>query len=144
MAHEMGHNRHRDLLRLFVFQATLLLIGFYVTGLIFEASIGPLGYSGLADVAALPLLILIFSVTSLLLSLVGTSYGRHIETAADAYALELTGDPDSFVSAMTRLTDQNLAEAEPNRWLELLFHDHPSYRSRVNLARYYAARRGNQ
>ncbi len=141
MAHEMGHNRHRDMLRLFVFQAAILLLVFYATSRIFEVSIGPLGYSGPADVAALPLLILIFGVTSMLLSLVATGYGRRIEAAADAYALELTGDPDSFISAMTRLTDQNLAEAEPNRWLEILFHDHPSYRSRVNMARYYAARR---
>ena len=87
---------------------------------------------------------MIFGITSLLLSPIGSSYGRRIETAADAYALELTDDPDSFISAMTRLTDQNLTEAEPNRWLELLFHDHPSYRSRVELARYYTARRGNQ
>jgi STE24 endopeptidase len=141
MAHEMGHNRHRDLLRLFVFQAAILLLAFYATGRIFEASIGPLSYSGPADVSALPLLILIFGFNSWLLSLVGTGYGRHVEATADAYALELTGDPDSFISAMARLTDQNMAEAEPNRWLEVLFHDHPSYRSRVNMARCYAARR---
>ncbi len=141
MAHEMGHNRHRDVLRLFVFQAAILLLVFYATSRIFEASIGPLGYSSITDVASLPLLVLIFGVASMLLSLAGTGYSRHVEAAADAYALELTGDPDSFITAMTRLVDQNLAEAEPNRWLEILFHGHPSYRSRVNMARYYAARR---
>jgi STE24 endopeptidase len=144
MAHEMGHNRHRDVLRLFVVQAAILLLTFYATSLIFEASIGPLDYTGLTDVSALPLLILIFGVTSLLLSLVGTSYERHVEAAADDYALELIRDPDSFITVMTRLTDQNLAEAEPNRLLEILFHDHPSYRSRVNMARYYAACRNRR
>lgn len=61
------------------------------------------------------------------------------EFAADGYALELTGDPGSFVSAMTRLTDQNLAEAEPGRWVERLLHDHPGYNNRVEHARRYMA-----
>lgn len=139
MAHEMGHNRHRDILRIFIFQSVILLIGFYTTGLILEAGIGPLGFSGLSDVSALPLLILIFSAVSLLLSLIATSYGRYVETEADSYALELTNNPTSFISAMTKLTDQNLAEAEPSRWVELLLYDHPSYRSRVEHAKNYSA-----
>ena len=138
MAHEVGHTRHRDMLRLFVFQSAMLLLAFYATGLILEASIVPLGFSGLSDVSALPLLVLIFGAVSLLLSPVVTGYTRRIETEADGYALELTDDPASFISAMTRLTDQNLAEAEPGRWVELLLYDHPSYRSRVAHSRGYS------
>jgi STE24 endopeptidase len=89
-------------------------------------------------VSALPLLVLIFGAVSLLLSPVVTGYTRRIETEADGYALELTDDPASFISAMTRLTDQNLAEAEPGRWVEFLLYDHPSYRSRVAHARGYS------
>jgi hypothetical protein len=29
------------------------------------------------------------------------------------YALQMTGKPQAFISAMTRLANQNLAEAEP-------------------------------
>ena len=141
MAHEMGHNRHRDILRLFVFQSAILLVTFYATSLILEASIGPLGFNGLSDVSAFPLLILIFSSVSLLLSLIATGYGRHVETEADGYALELTDDPNSFVSAIAKLTDQNLAEAEPSRWVELLLYDHPSYRSRVEHAKNFFTHR---
>ncbi len=143
MAHELGHNRHRDMLRLFVFQSMVLLIGFYFTSLILKAIVLPSGFSGLSDVAALPLLVLTFGGVSMLLSLPATSYTRRVETEADGYALGLTDDPASFVSAMTRLTDQNLAEAEPGRWIELLFDDHPSYRSRVEHARHYLAHRAN-
>jgi STE24 endopeptidase len=139
MAHEMGHQRHHDIYRLFLLQSAVLLAGLYAASLIFKAAVIPLGFSGAGDVAALPLLILIFGAVSLLLSPLANSYSRRLETAADGYALELTGDPGSFVSAMTRLTDQNLAEAEPGRWVERLLHDHPGYSSRVEHARRYVA-----
>ena len=138
MAHEMGHKHHRDMLRLSVFHSAILLFSLYATSLILEAVIQPLAFSGLSDVSALPLLVLIFSIINLLLSPIATSYGRRIETEADGYALELTDDPAAFISTMARLTDQNLAEAEPNRWVELLLYDHPSYRSRLAYARRYA------
>jgi len=141
MAHEIGHNRHRDILRLFVFQSAILLVTFYATGMIFKAIIEPLGFNTLSDVSALPLLILIFSAVSLLLSIIAAGYGRRVETEADGYALELTDDPNSFISAIAKLTDQNLAEAEPSRWVELLLYDHPSYRSRVEHAKNYFAHR---
>ena len=42
---------------------------------------------------------------------------------------------------MTKLTDQNLAVADPSRWVELLFYDHPPYTKRVDLAQRYKSRR---
>jgi STE24 endopeptidase len=41
---------------------------------------------------------------------------------------------------MTKLTDQNLTEAEPSQWAKLLFYDHPTYNERVKLARNYISR----
>jgi STE24 endopeptidase len=139
MAHEMGHQRHHDIYRLFLLQSAVLLAGLYAASLIFKATVMPLGFSGAGDAAALPLLILIFGAISLLLSPLANGYSRYLESAADGYALELTGDPGSFVGAMTRLTDQNLAEARPGRWVERLLYDHPGYNSRVEHARRYAA-----
>ncbi len=135
MAHEMGHQRHNDIYRLFVVRAAILLVTFFFTGLIFEAAAVPLGFSGIADVAALPLLALIFVGLNLLTSPRANGYSRRIEAAADSYALELTGDTRSFINAMTRLTDQNLGEAAPSRWVENLLYTHPSYASRVAYAR---------
>lgn len=141
MAHELGHHRHSDISRLFVVQSTILLIGLYVTDLMLKATVVPLGFSSISDVAALPLLILIFAGVSLLMIPLTNSYSRHLEAAADDYALRLTDDPESFITAMTKLTDQNLAEAQPSRWVELLLYDHPSYNRRVEYAGYYLAHR---
>ena len=143
MAHEMGHQRHNDIYRLFVVRAAILLVTFFFTGLIFEAT-APVSFGGIADVAALPLLAMIFAGLNLLTAPLASGYSRRIEAAADSYALELTGDARSFINAMTRLTDQNLGEATPSRWVENLLYDHPSYASRVAYANSLSARKANQ
>jgi STE24 endopeptidase len=144
MAHEMGHQRHNDIYRLFVVRAAILLVTLFFTGLVFEAAAAPLGFSGIVDLAALPLLALIFVGLNLLTSPLANGYSRRIEAAADSYALELTGDTRSFINAMTRLTDQNLGEAAPSRWVENLLYDHPSYASRVAYAGSLPARKADQ
>jgi STE24 endopeptidase len=65
------------------------------------------------------------------------AYSRYVEASADEAAMELTANPQAFVTAMTRLTNQNLSVANPSRWVELLFYDHPSYTKRVSLANRY-------
>ncbi len=141
-AHELGHHRHGDIFRLLVIQAAIWLIGFYVADLALKTSVMPLGFAGISDIAALPLLMLIFATFSLVLMPLTNSYRRYLEMAADDYALRLTDNPRAFIDAMTRLTDQNLAEAQPSRWVELLIYDHPSYHRRVEHAKYYLRYRG--
>ena len=143
-AHELGHNLNNDTLRLFTIQSAIWLVGFYVTNLALKASVLPLGFTGISDTAALPLLILIFGTFSLITAPLTNAYRRHLEVAADDYALRLTDDPQSFVGAMTRLTDQNLSEAQPSRWVELLIDDHPCYNKRIEHARYYSTNRPDQ
>ena len=144
VAHELGHHRHSDIFRLLVTQSAIWLIGFYVADLALKASVVPLGLNSVSNVAALPLLMLIFGIFSLLVAPLINSYSRHLEVAADEYAMRLTDDPKSFINAMTRLADQNLAEAQPNHWVELLTYDHPSYHKRVEHAHYYSTHNLNQ
>jgi STE24 endopeptidase len=96
-----------------------------------------LNFNGIADPAALPLLILIFGIFSTLIALLTSGYSRYIESQADRYSMELTQDPQAFIDAMTRLANQNLAVACPQRWEEILFYDHPSYNKRVEHARQF-------
>jgi STE24 endopeptidase len=54
--------------------------------------------------------------------------------------LALSNNPQAFIALMTKLTDQNLTEAEPSQWTKLLFYDHPTYNERVKLANDYSSR----
>ena len=143
LAHELGHHVHRDIPRMIAIQAVIGLLGFYLADMVLIASLAPLGLSSPADAAGLPLLFLFLAVFNLLLSLLTNAYSRYVEKQADVAALELSGNPQAFITAMTRLADQNLTEYQPSRWVELLFYDHPPYNKRVDLANRYSKESGH-
>jgi len=137
LAHELGHHIHRDIPKLIAIQAVVVLLAFYLSDLVLRASLMPLGFQEIGDVAAFPLLLLSLAAFGLIVTPLINAYSRYVEKSADEAALELTANPRAFVAAMTRLTDQNLTVADPSRWVELLFYDHPSYTRRVDLANHY-------
>jgi STE24 endopeptidase len=137
LAHELGHHLHRDIPKLIAVQAAMVLLAFYLADLVLKASLIPFDFQGIADVAAFPLLFLFLAAFGVMVTPFINAYSRYIETWADEAALELTADPQAFITAMTKLTNQNLAVANPSRWVELLFYDHPPYTKRVGLARRY-------
>jgi Zn-dependent protease with chaperone function len=94
----------------------------------------------IADARGLPLLMLVFGIFGFLIGPALNTFSRTLEMNADMTALELTRNPQAFISAMTKLTDQNLSEAQPNRLFEVLFHDHPTYVRRVELARRFISK----
>jgi STE24 endopeptidase len=140
LAHELGHHVHRDIPKLITVQTIVVLLAFYLSDLVLRAGLIPLDFQGIADVAAFPLLLLSLGAFGLIVTPLINAYSRYVEASADEAALQLTGNPQAFVTAMTKLTDQNLAVADPSRWVELLFYDHPPYTKRVDLARRYKSR----
>lgn len=137
MAHELGHHRHGDIVRLIVVQSALMLLGFYLMNLALNWAVPGLNLEGVSDVAALPLLALVGAAFALVLMPLANAYSRRLETSADQYALVATANPEAFATMLTKLTDQNLSESEPSRWAEFLFYDHPPYSKRLELANRY-------
>lgn len=137
-AHEIGHHMNQDIYRLFVVQSAVYLAGFKIIDIVLKAVVTPLGFDGISDPAALPLLILIFAIFGTLVSPLMNTCTRYVERQADGYALRLTDDPQAFIDAMTRLTNQNLSVGYPSSWEELFLYDHPSYKKRLEHALAYA------
>jgi len=137
LAHELGHHLHRDVTKFIAVQAVMVLLALYLAGLVLSAGLVPFGFQGIADAAAFPLLLLSLGAFGLLVTPLINAYSRYLETLADEAALKLTANPQAFVTAMTKLTDQNLTVANPSRWVELVFYDHPPYTKRVCLASRY-------
>jgi STE24 endopeptidase len=135
LAHELAHHVHRDLWRGMALQVVLLGIGFYLADLLLRGVGGALGYRGLSDPAALPLLMLAGGLWSFLMLPAVNALSRAQERAADRYALETTRNPDAFVSAMKRLSQQNMAEDHPSALVRLVFYSHPPIRERIDAAR---------
>ncbi len=137
LAHELGHHVHRDLPLGILVQSGLTLIGFWLADALMRWGVAAFGYAGLADPATLPLLLVALALFGLVTMPLGNAWSRWREVLADRYALETTGKPQAFINAMTRLANQNLADAEPPPWVEFLLHSHPSINKRVALAQRY-------
>jgi STE24 endopeptidase len=77
-------------------------------------------------------------VLSLLLMPGLNAYSRYNERQADRYAFESIASVGPFISSMNKLAQQNLAERAPSKWIEVLFHSHPSISKRVAAAETWA------
>lgn len=135
LAHELAHHVHRDLWRGLAVQTAALFAGFYIASVVLSAIADPLALRGTSDPAGLPALLLTGGVWTLLLMPVVNAISRAQERAADRYALQTTRNVDAFVTAMKRLSQQNLAEEYPSPLARWLFHSHPPIRERIDAAR---------
>jgi STE24 endopeptidase len=138
LAHELAHHVHRDLWRGIAVQALLLFGGFFVADLVLRRVADGAGFRGLSDPAALPVLMLVAGAWSFLMLPFVNAMSRAQERAADRYALSTTRNVDAFVTAMKRLSQQNLAEEYPSTLVRWLFYSHPPIRERIEAARDFA------
>lgn len=141
LAHELGHHVHKDLMTGIMVQSLLTLVGFWLADLVMRWGIVTFGYTGLTDPATLPLLMVALAIFGLVTMPLGNAWSRWREVKADEYALKTTSNSQAFIRAMTRLANQNLAEAEPPAWVEFLLHSHPSIHRRVAMAKSFGVER---
>ncbi len=140
LAHELGHHVHGHILKSIAVQVAITLVGFWAASWVLSYAVSTLRmYPELHDFANLPLLVLVSSVLSLLLLPALNAYSRHNEWEADHYCWKAVPSVGPFISAMNKLSDQNLAERNPSRLVEVLFHSHPPISKRVAAAERFAA-----
>jgi len=139
LAHELAHHVHHDIGKGLLLQTALTFLSFYAVHRALAAWTVPLGFSGPADFANLPLLVLVSGAVALAALPAANAFSRHLERQADAFALRATGDRDAFIGAMEKLAAQNLAQRRPHPWIEFFFHSHPSIEKRVAFARAWQA-----
>lgn len=137
LAHELAHHVHNDLWKGVGLQAALTFVGFYAVQRALLAWTEPLGFTGIADFANLPLLLLVATGVSLLALPAANAHSRHLERHADAFALRTTGNREAFIASMEKLAEQNLAQRCPHPWIEFIFHSHPSLEKRIAFARQF-------
>ncbi len=133
VAHELGHDRHHDILKLTLFNSVLVFAAFFLMDLVLIHVLGMLGLA-VQDVAGLPVLTLGMMIFGFAVSPVLNAYSRRLETKADAFSLKLTGKKEEFISMMNKLGDRNLAEFSPSRFDEIMFYDHPPIAKRIAMA----------
>lgn len=103
---------------------------FYLTYLLFEAGVNLFGFDYIYNIAAFPLL-----AVGLILMPIRNGYLRLLEKRVDMFALGRIQNKQSFVSAITKLGEQNLSDPSPGRLVELLLYTHPPISKRLRFAK---------
>lgn len=134
LAHELGHHVHRHILKSIFVQAAITFFGFWAANWALHYAVDHHWFEELSDFADLPLLALVSAVLSVALMPALNAYSRFNERQADRYAFESISSVDPFISSMNKLAEQNLAERVPSKWVEWLFHSHPSIARRLAAA----------
>ncbi len=102
------------------------------------------GVEGPGDGRAVPLLLLLVSVTTLATSPAVNAASRHVEARADVHSLDLTGDPEVFRASQVRLALTNLSDLDPAPLHQAFFATHPTSPQRLLLAREWERLRGGR
>lgn len=135
LAHELGHHVHGDIWRGIAVQTILTLAGLFLADRLLRWGVAFFAFEGLADVAAFPLVAMAMGGLAVVAMPLANAYSRWREGLADQFSLEMTGKPEAFIASMTKLANQNLAEAEPEPWVEFLLYSHPAIGKRIQRAK---------
>jgi STE24 endopeptidase len=135
VAHELSHVVHRDVPRGLLWLVIVAPTGTLVVKLLAER----LSARSLDTPEALPALSFAAGVVSTVLSALSNVLSRRVEARADAFALDLTKDPDAFIGLTQRLAVTNLADPSTPRIYQLLWGSHPTTVERIGAGLQWAS-----
>lgn len=141
MAHEMGHYDLKHLQLLLLGSIVASFVALYITSKLYNVTINNLGKHlniKKADLAALPIILLIFSLLSFVSSPLSNAISRAYEYQSDRYAIELTNDADAAVSTFHKLSVEGLADVNPPTIVKILRYTHPPMVDRITHIRQYS------
>ena len=134
VAHELGHFKHHDIWHHLGFNLLTSFVGFALAFELLQSLAPRFGYSGAQDLAALPLIYLIFFLFGTLLTPSNNAYSRWREREADRFALKVA-EPQDFIAAMEKLAELNLVDSQPHPLVVWWFYTHPPIAARIEMAR---------
>ncbi len=131
LAHELGHFKHGHIRQMILISAGIAFVGFAVLHWAFSAG-GLAAAFGLPDDPGLVLIIALLAKEPVLhlLSPILSWRSRRAEFEADDFAKQMVGR-EPMISALTRLTRDNLATLTPDALYAQFYYSHPPVPLRI-------------
>ncbi len=132
LAHELGHFKHRHVLKRIVSTFALSLGFLWLLGMLMQTDWFYLGLGVTTPSTALALLLFFMTlpVFSFLLNPIMSAYSRRHEFEADAYAVKQTHAGD-LISALVKLYQDNAATLTPDPLYSKFYDSHPPAAVRI-------------
>lgn len=141
MGHEMGHYVLNHIFVYLLIFPLFITLGLYLiyrfSGYIIRRWEHRLGFNALHDVAALPLLIVMFSLFNFIIAPAQRAITRNSEHEADRFALEITHSNHAGATAFTKLQAENLGNPRPSLLYKLWRSTHPPIGERIDFCNEY-------
>jgi Zn-dependent protease with chaperone function len=141
MGHEMGHYVLHHVWQAIAFSVLILAASLYVAYRTADAVIARYGnrwgFTSLADVASLPLLLLLMSAFGLVVMPLELAFTRHVEHEADRFGLEITQTNHSAGTAFVKLQQDALANPRPGLLYKIFRESHPPLGERIDFTNQY-------
>lgn len=127
LAHEMGHYKLRHMVK-------TMIIAFFETGLMFfilslfinnRELFDAFKMKELSIYASLIFFGFIYSPVSMLLSIITNIFSRKQEYEADRYAVKTTGKKEALITALKKLSVDNLSNLTPHPLKVFFYYSHP-------------------
>ena len=136
LAHELGHFKHRHILKMMLTQFAMTLGGLALLGGLaqqvwFYVGLGVMpNMTGSNDALALILFMLVIPLFTFFLAPLASWRSRQQEFEADAYATAQTPSQD-LVSALLKLYQDNASTLTPDPWYVKFYYSHPPASERL-------------
>ena len=148
MGHEMGHYVLGHVWKSILSLSALIILALFAVhrtaGWLIARYRHRFGFSELSDIASPPLILVLFSVASLVVTPVALAMQRHFEHEADRFGLEITRDNYAAASAFATLQQENLAVPRPGPLYTWWRASHPSLGDRIDFSNDYRPWESNQ
>lgn len=135
MAHEMGHYVLSHTQKFVLIFSLMFFVVFWLCNITFNRLWRRWGerwnITGISDISGLPLLMVILSFYMFLATPIYNNIIRTSEVEADIFGLNAAREPDAFASVIMMTSEYR--KTDPGKWEEIIFYDHPSPRSRINM-----------
>lgn len=136
LAHELGHFKHRHILKMMAISfatslAGLALLGWVSQQVWFYTGLGVMpNLSGNNSALALLLFMLVLPLFTFFVSPLSARRSRKFEFEADAYAVA-NSDGKSLASALLKLYQDNASTLTPDPWYVAFYYSHPPASQRL-------------
>ena len=143
LAHEIGHFKCKHIIQRVVLSVVQLAVIFYLIGIFTspDTVVSRAIYEAFGFTNSQPLYVgfalfgILFQPVSFLIGLAMNRWSRKHEFEADNYAKVHQGTPDHLISALKKLSAQNLSNLTPHPLLVFLEYSHPPVLQRIKALR---------
>lgn len=132
LAHEVGHYKHKHVLKGLILSLPFNLLLFYLLGLTLKSDLPALAIGGSAATFHLNAIVFfsLYTPVSSAFDLVGNMMSRRHEYQADAYAVRF-GYGDHLVSSLKKLSATSLSNLMPHPLYVFFNYSHPTLYQRI-------------